>query len=159
MTKNPDEMTDEEIVGRIVELGFDGDRSRFDEFCARLRERLPQGTGVALRGSVVTDERYEDGRPFDAKGAGTSDLDVTLVGDEVMECWKTDAYYIPGLHTMPLSDKTPDVAPNMDALRRELQEIARRPVNFQATSNVVLFARDVLFNQPYFMLINAGEEA
>src|SRR3712207_7549014 len=55
------------------------------EFCARLREGLPAGTGVALRGSVITDERYEDGQPFDSKGPGTSDLDVTLVGDRSEE--------------------------------------------------------------------------
>lgn len=152
-------MTDGEVRERIIGLGFGGDRRRFEEFCELLREKLPPGTGVALRGSVITDERYEDGRPFDAKGPGTSDLDVTLVGGEVMECWKQDAYYIPGLHTMPLSDKTPEVAPNVDGLRRELQEVARRPVNFQATSNVVLFARDVLFGQPYFVLIEAGEGA
>ena len=36
--------------------------------------------------------------------------------------------------------------------------MAKRPVNFQATSNVVLFARDVLFNQPYFTIINVAEE-
>jgi hypothetical protein len=153
MSKGPKEMTDEEIRAQVVELGFGGDRRRFDEFCRVLREGLPVGTGVALRGSVITNERYEDGRPFDAKGEGTSDLDVTLVGDEVRECWKQDAYYIPGLHTMPLHDEDPDCAPNLDQLRRELQRIAGRPVSFQATSNIVLFARDVLMSQPYFMLI------
>jgi hypothetical protein len=34
-----------------------------------------------------------------------------------------------------------------------------RPVNFQATSNLILFARDVLFDQPYYTLIEAEEEA
>lgn len=159
MSKEPKEMGDDKVVARIVELGFGGDRGRFEEFCRRLREGLPVGTGVALRGSVVTNERYEDGRPFDAKGPGTSDLDVTLIGDEVRECWSQDAYYIPGLHTMPLYDDDPDCAPNLDALRRELQQIAGRPVSFQATSNLVLFARDVLMNQPYHVLIEPGEAA
>ena len=157
MSKDPKEMSDEEIRAQIVELGFGGDRGRFEEFCRVLREGLPVGTGVALRGSVVTNERYEDGRPFDAKGEGTSDLDVTLVGDDVRECWKQDAYYIPGLHTMPLHDEDPDCAPNLDGLRRQLQQIAGRPVSFQATSNIVLFARDVLMSQPYFMLIESNE--
>jgi hypothetical protein len=152
-------MTDEEVRERVVRLGFAGDRRRFEEFCRRLREGLPEGTGVALRGSVVTAERWEDGAPFDAEGPGTSDLDVTLIGTEVMECWSQDAFYIPALHTKPLGDKDPDCAPALDALRRELQEIARRPVNFQATSNVILFARDVLMNQPYYMLIEAGAGA
>ncbi|HEV3470909.1 MAG TPA: hypothetical protein VG148_16415 [Pyrinomonadaceae bacterium] len=152
-------MADEEVLERIVRLGFGGDRRRFEEFCRRLREGLPEGTGVALRGSVVTAERWEDGAPFDADGPGTSDLDVTLIGTEVMECWHPDAFYIPSLHTKPLGDKDPDCAPALDALRRDLQRIAGRPVNFQATSNVILFARDVLMNQPYYMLLEAGAEA
>ena len=152
-------MSDEEVLERVVELGFGGDRRRFEEFCRRLREGLPAGTGVALRGSVVTAERWQDGQPFDADGPSTSDLDVTLIGTEVMECWQQDAFYIPSLHTMPLGDKDPGCAPALDQLRRELQEIAGRPVNFQATANVILFARDVLMNQPYFMLLQAGAEA
>ena len=59
---------------------------------------------------------------------------------------------------MPLGDKDPGCAPALDQLRRELQEIAGRPVSFQATANVILFARDVLMNQPYFMLLEAGAE-
>ncbi|HEY0005522.1 MAG TPA: hypothetical protein VGB17_11985 [Pyrinomonadaceae bacterium] len=158
MSKDVAEMTDEEIRGRIIKLGFNGDAKRFEEFCRRLREGLPSGTGVALRGSVVTAERWEDGAPFDADGAGTSDLDVTLIGDEVMQCWHEDAYYIPGLHTKPHGDKDPEIAPTLDALRRSLQHLAGRPVNFQATSNIILFARDVLMNQPYYTLIEAEED-
>lgn len=153
------EMSDDEIRRRIIELGFDGDRKRFDKFCETLREGLPRGTGVALRGSVVTAERWENGAPFDADGKGTSDLDVTLIGDKVMEYWLEDAYYIPGLHTKPLGDKDPLIAPVLNPLRESLQKLARRPVNFQATSNLVLFTRDVLFGQPYFTLIEADESA
>lgn len=158
MTKDPKDMSDEEIVERVVRLGFGGDRARFEKFRERLKTGLPPGTGVALRGSVITAERWEDGAPFDADGRGTSDLDITLVGNEVMECWKQDAYYIPGLHTEPLYDEKTEIAPSLNPLREELQEIVGRPVSFQATSNLVLFARDVLFNQPYFTLIEAGEE-
>lgn len=153
MAKDVDEMTKEDVLKRIIRLGFDGDRRRFRRFCKTMQENLPEGTEVALRGSVVTNERYEDGRPFDADGEGTSDLDVTLIGKEVMECWDKDAFYIPGLHTKPLGDKDPDIAPSLNKLRKRLQRMARRPVNFQATSNVVLFARDVLFNQPYYTII------
>lgn len=159
MAEDPKEMSDEEIRERIVRLGFDGDGERFEKFCETLREGLPRGTGVALRGSVVTAERWEDGSPFDAKGKGTSDLDVTLIGSKVMEYWLEDAYYIPSLHTMPLGDKDPAIAPGLNPLREALQELVRRPVNFQATSNLVLFARDVLFDQPYFTIIEADESA
>lgn len=102
--------------------------------------RLPLALSCA--GSVITNERWADGQPFDADGPGTSDLDVTLVGDEVMNCWAKEAFYIPGLHTKPLSDKDPDCAQELNLLRQELQKIARRPVNFQATNNLILFARN-----------------
>lgn len=152
-------MTDEEIRARVIRLGFGGDARLFAQFCQRMREGLPRGTGVALRGSVVTCERWEDGEPFDADGRGTSDLDVTLIGDEVMQYWDSDAFYIPGLHTKPLGDKDPGIAPAVDPLRRELQEMVGRPVNMQATANMILYVRDVLFNQPYFTVIEAEEGA
>ncbi|MFL6231063.1 MAG: hypothetical protein ACJ741_19985 [Pyrinomonadaceae bacterium] len=158
-SKDVKEMTDEEIRARIIRLGFDGDEGRFQKFCARLRAGLPVGTGVALRGSVVTAERWEDGTPFDGDGRGTSDLDVTLVGSEVMTYFDDDAYYIPKLHTKPLGDKDPLIAPALNPVRCELQQLVGRPVNFQATSNLILFARDVLLNQPYFTIIEAGEES
>src|SRR4051794_26191165 len=112
MSSDVKEMTDADILERIIRLGFDGDPSKFEAFKEKLREGLPEGTGVALRGSVVTNEKYEDGRPFDADGKGTSDLDVTLIGTEAMDCWNKDEFYIPALHTKPLGDKAPDIAPN-----------------------------------------------
>ncbi len=157
MGSNVKEMNSEEIRRRIVELGFDGDEARFAEFCATLTEGLPPGTGVALRGSVVTDERWADGRPFDADGPGTSDLDVALIGSAVMTFWDSDAYYIPLLHTKPLGDKDPNIAPGLNPLRAALQEMVGRPVNFQATANLVLFARDVFMGQPYFVVIEREE--
>lgn len=155
MAQNLQELTAEEIREQIVRLGFAGDRSSFQRFCELLRGELPAGTAVALRGSVVTNEKWADGRPFDADGQGTSDLDVTLIGDRVMQCWHEDAFYIPGLHTKPLGDDDPECAPSLNALRQRLQQIARRPVNIQATNNLVLFARDVLLGQPYYMLVEA----
>jgi hypothetical protein len=157
MAEDVKEMKDEEIRERIIQLGFDGDRRRFENFCAKLQDCLPEGTGVALRGSVVTNEKWADGRPFDADGKGTSDLDVTLIGGKVMEYWDKDEFYIPALHTKPLGDKAPHIAPGLDPIRKELQELVKRPVNFQATSNIILFARDVLFSEPYFMIIKAEE--
>ena len=159
MSKDVKEMTDEEIRARIIKLGFGGNEQRLHEFCQKLRASLPVGTGVALRGSVVTAERWEDGAPFDADGPCTSDLDVTFIGDEVMKHWDSEAFYIPGLHTKPLGDKDPDIAPALNPLRQALQQMVGRPVNIQATSNIILYARDVLFNQPYFMIIEAEAEA
>ena len=158
VTKDVSGMNDEEVRARIVRLGFGGDAKRFEQFCEKLRAGLPPGTGVALRGSVVTAERWEDGAPFDADGPGTSDLDVTLVGSKVMDFWSEDAFYIPALHTKPLGDKDPDIAPALNPLREKLQRMVGRPVNIQATTNIILYARDVLLGQPYFTIIEAGEE-
>jgi hypothetical protein len=159
MSKDPHEMTADQLEERIVQLAFDGDHLRFREFAAKLKAGLPEGTGVALRGSVITNERYENGGPFDEKGRGTSDLDVTLVGDEVMKFWRDDGFYIPALHTKPLSDKDPQIAAAINPLREELQRMAGRPVNFQATANLILFARDMLFDEAYFTLFEAAKEA
>ena len=84
---------------------------------------------------------------------------MTLIGHDVMEHWDKDAFYIPKLHTKPLSDQEPNIAPALNPLREELQRMVKRPISFQATSNMILFARDVLFDQPYYMLIEAGENS
>ena len=159
MAKDTDEMTDQEIKNRIIRLGFRGEEKLLEAFREKIRSGLPPNTGVALRGSVVTNERYEDQREFDADGPGTSDLDVTLIGDEVIKKWNDDAYYIPKLHTKPLCDKDPNIATGLRPLREELQKLMGRPVNFQATANFILFIRDVIFDQPYFMLIEPGENS
>lgn len=156
-TKDVRDLTPEQVEERIARLAFDGDVLRFREFVAKLKAGLPEGTGVALRGSAVTNKRWEDGEPFDADGRGSSDLDVTLIGSKVMEFWNEDAYYIPALHTKPLCDEDAGIAPALDPLRREVQKLAGRPVNFQATANFILFTRDVLFDEPYYTLVEAQE--
>ncbi len=146
-------MADEKVEERITMLAFDGDTLKFREFVAKLKAGLPEGTGVALRGSVITNKRWEDGEPFDSDGRGSSDLDITLIGAKVMEFWNEDGYYIPALHTKPLCDEDPTIAPALNPLREELQKLAGRPVNFQATANFILFSRDVLFDEPYHTVI------
>ena len=159
MAKDVKEMTEQEIRERILLLGFGGDQRLFMAFRKKLQADLPKGTGVVLRGSVVTNKRWEDGRPFDAAGKGTSDLDVTLVGKEVMDYWDKDAFYIPGLHTKPLCDEAPGIAFGLDKLRKALQQLIGRPVNFQATANLVLYARDVLFDEPYYTVVEAEADS
>ena len=159
MTKDAYEMSDNEIRSRIVTLAFNGDERLFIAFYRKLQQGLPEGTGIVLRGSVVTNKRHEDGKPYDSQGSATSDIDVTLVGSKVMEAWSSDAFYIPGLHTKPLSDKDPDIAPTINPLRESLQKLVGRPVNMQATSSLVLYGRDVLFGEPYFVVVPPGEEA
>jgi len=159
MPKDAHEMDESEVRSRIVTLGFGGDEKLFIAFYRKLQQGLPEGTGIVLRGSVVTNQRHEDGTPFDSQGIGTSDLDVTLVGSKVMEMWDSSAFYIPGLHTKPLCDKDPDIAPNLNPLRESLQKMVGRPVNMQATSSLVIYGRDVLFGEPYFVVVPSGENA
>ena len=159
MPKDPYEMNESEIRSRIMTLAFDGDERLFIAFYRKLQQGLPEGTGIVLRGSIVTNKRHEDGLPFDSQGKGTSDIDVTLVGSKVMEMWNSDAYYIPALHTKPLCDKDPDIAPALNPLRESLQKMIGRPVNMQATSSLVLYGRDVLFGEPYYVVVPAGDNA
>ena len=159
MPKDAHEMSENEIHARVVTLAFGGDERLFIAFYRKLQQGLPEGTGIVLRGSVVTNKRHEDGEPFDSKGKNTSDLDVTLVGKKVMELWNSDAYYIPGQHTKPLCDADPNVAPSLNALRESLQQLINRPVNFQATSSLVLYSRDILFGEPYYVVVHPEADA
>jgi hypothetical protein len=152
-------MTEEEMRERVVKLAFGGDVAKFEEFCRIVREAIPPDTTVVLRGSSVTGERYDDGAPFDADGPGTSDLDLTLVGAEILGEYILDGFYLPGVHTKPLSDKDPDIAPNLLPLRKRLMEMVRRPVNIQATRDIWMRLRGDWMGQPYLNLIGrVGEE-
>ncbi len=159
MPKDAHEMSENELRSRIVTLAFGGDERLFIAFYRKLQQGLPAGTGIVLRGSVVTNERHEDKTPFDSQGKNTSDLDVTLVGSKVMELWNSDGYYIPGQHTKPLCDKDPAIAPSLNELRESLQELVGRPVNFQATSSLVLYSRDILFGEPYYVVVHPEADA
>ena len=151
------ELTDDEVRSRIIRLGFDEDEARFRRFVNILRKAIPADTQVILRGSAVTGTRWEDGQPFDADGPGTSDLDVTFLGADMLGLW--EEFYIPKMHTTPLSEDYPEACPPLNNLRSKLCRIARRPVNLQASIGLVQFARDVLFDQPYYTLINKSDEA
>jgi hypothetical protein len=135
----------------VIRLAFAGDPNQFEKFIALLRAVTPPGVDVILRGSAVTGSRWLDDRPFDAEGPGTSDLDVTFVGPAMLEQW--ESFYIPGLHSRPLSEEHPDAAPVLESLRRRLCALAGRPVNLQASTDLVQSIRNVLFRQPYVILI------
>lgn len=152
----PEVDNNENVRDRIVRLAFAGDEQRFAEFLAELRAVAPPNTPVILRGSAVTGSRWADGQPFDADGPGTSDLDVTFLNREMLDFFET--FYIPGLHTAPLSDDCPEAAPRLGGLRTKLCRLAGRPVNIQASTGLVQFMRDVLFDQPYYTLIEGSDE-
>ena len=149
-------MTESEMRGNLVRLVFHGDAGRLEEFCRVLEEAVPPETAAVLRGSSVTGHRH-DGAPFDAEGPGTSDLDLTLVGGEVLGWFTEDGFYIPGVHSKPLSDKDPQISPRLTPLRDRLSAMVGRPVNIQGTKDWVMFVREYLMNQPYLTLIGKLE--
>ena len=154
-------LTDAEKRANVLRLAFGGDQERYDEFCRMIREEIPEGTAVVLRGSAVTGTRWKDGAPFDADGPGTSDLDLTLVGDDAIALFKPTGFFVPGVHSRPLSDEDPDIAPSLIPLREALMVMTGRPVNIQASRDVVIQFRGGLLDQPYLTLIEkaggAGE--
>ena len=151
------ELTEAEKRQNVIRLAFDGSEDLFRQFCDEVRAAIPEGTGVVLRGSAVTGKRWNDGAPFDADGGGTSDLDLTLVGDKVIGLFKVTGFFVPGVHSRPVSEDDPDIAPDLIPLREKLMVMVRRPVNIQATRDFVMYLRGELIGQPYLVLIDKSE--
>jgi hypothetical protein len=147
------ELTDEQKRQNVIRLAFGGDERRYREFCDIVRHAVPAGTTVILRGSSVTGHRWKDGAAFDADGPGTSDLDLTLVGDEAVKLFKLSGFFVPGIHSRPLSEHDPDIAPELVPLRDRLMELVGRPVNIQASLDAVIYLRGDVLGQPYHVLI------
>ncbi len=141
-----------DLLKDTVARGFKSDWMLFTRFMQTLQSALPVDTRVALRGSAVTGVNYTNGQPFDAKGPGTSDLDLVLMGEQAMAEWKQETFYFPNVNTMPLSDETPDVAPRLNPVRVELQQMVNRPVNMQAMQKWFLDMRSELQGTPYVFL-------
>ena len=151
------ELTEAEKRENVIRLAFDGDPAKLDTFIQLIKEYLPENTGVVLRGSAVTGFRWKDKAPFDADGPGTSDLDLTLVGHRVLEYYKVTGFFVPGVHSRPLSDEDPDIAPDLVPLREQLMAMVKRPVNIQGTRDVVMYLRGELIGQPYLTLVEKSD--
>jgi len=143
----------------VVRLAFGGSEERFREFIRLIEEEVPPGTGAVLRGSAITGCRWSDGAPFDAEGPGTSDLDLTLIGNQVVSLFSIRGFFVPGVHSRPISDHEPCIAPKLLALREALTVVAGRPVNVQASRQIVIQLRGDLLGQPYLVLIERTEGA
>ena len=153
------ELTEQEKHDNVVRLAFDGSEARLREFVEMVRAEIPPETGVVLRGSAVTGRRWKDGAVFDAEGPGTSDLDLTLVGDEVIKLYKVTGFFVPGVHSRPISKDDPEIAPDLIPLRERLMAMVRRPVNIQATRDFVMYVRGELLGQPYLVLIDKNADS
>lgn len=153
-----DELTQDEKRQTVIRLVFGGSEARYDEFVQTVRRAVPPGTCVVLRGSAVTGVRWKDQAPFDSEGPGTSDLDLTLVGgDEVVGLFKITGFFVPGIHSRPLSDDDPEIAPDLIPLRERLMKMVGRPVNIQGTRDIVMYLRGELIGQPYLVMIDKDE--
>ncbi|HST07205.1 MAG TPA: hypothetical protein VLJ83_03500 [Gemmatimonadaceae bacterium] len=136
---------------RVIKLAFGGDPKKFDEFLSVLGEATPDGVDVILRGSSVTGHKWGSDEPFDAEGPGTSDLDVTFVGGDMVMLFRS--FHIAGIHSVPLSKEHPFASPALAPLRDRLCEMTKRAVNLQATTSLVQYVRDVVMDQPYLVLL------
>src|SRR4051812_22065306 len=150
-------LTEQQMRDTLIRLAFSGDPARLDEFCRVVKDALPAATAAVLRGSAITGFRWRDGSPFDAEGPGTSDLDLTLVGAGLLKLYSPTGFWVPGIHTRPLSDVDPDIAPDLVPLRERLMQMVGRPVNIQATRDFVMYLRGDVLGQPYLTLIGKAE--
>ena len=152
-------LTEDEKRANVIRLAFSDQSTLYEEFCRALVAAIPPGTTVVLRGSAVTGYRWNDHAPFDAEGPGTSDLDVTLVGDKAIGLFKLTGFFVPGVHSRPVSDEDPDIAPDLIPLRERLMKLVKRPVNIQASREIVIQFRGDLLDQPYLILCRKPDEA
>jgi hypothetical protein len=144
---------------RVIQLAFGGDAQRFNDFLRVLRDATPAGVEVILRGSAVTGHKWKTDEPFDSDGPGTSDLDITFVGGDMVMLFRE--FHIPGIHSVPLSEQHPFASPTLAPLRQRLREMTNRAVSLQATTSLVQYLRDVSMDQPYLLLLKqpkAGDD-
>ena len=141
------------LLAGAIDRAFGGDLDRFARFMAALQAGVPDGTRLVLRGSAVQGYSYKTGEPFDAKGPGTSDLDIVLLGETAMAAWAPEAFYLPGVNTQPLYDEARDIAStDLEQARAAAQEVAGRPVALQAMARWFLDLRSGLQGTPYVVL-------
>jgi hypothetical protein len=151
------ELSEADKRSNVIRLAFDNDPGKLDRFVELIKREIPEDTGVVLRGSAVTGFRWKDKAPFDADGPGTSDLDLTLVGHRILDYFILDGFWVPGIHSRPLSDVDRDIAPRLVPLRERLMAIAKRPVNIQGTRDFVMYFRGELLGQPYLTLVEKAD--
>ena len=152
-------LTEEQKRENLIRLAFSGQVERYETFCRAVYDQIPPGTKVVLRGSAVTGHRWRDQAPFDADGPGTSDLDLTMVGERAVSLFKLNGFFIPGVHSRPVSEDDPDIAPDLVPLREKLIGLVGRPVNIQASREIVMQVRGDLLDQPYLTLCDKPDEA
>jgi hypothetical protein len=77
----------------------------------------------------------------------------------VIGLFKLTGFFVPGVHSWPLSDEDPDIAPDLVPLRPKLMAMVGRPVNIQASREIVIQFRGDLIGQPYLVLVDKNDDA
>src|SRR5436309_5124162 len=120
-------LTEEQKRENVLRLAFGGDPALFDRFCREIEAVVPPGTTVVLRGSAVTGCRWNDHAAFDAGGPGTSDLDLTLVGADVVKFFSLTGFYVPDVLFFSQQETAYEIAPGLVPLRQKLMTMVNRP--------------------------------
>ena len=141
-----------EIRERVTKLVFNGDDTSYKEFVDALANATPDGAWVILRGSAITGHKWHSDEPFDGDGPGTSDMDVTFVGGDMVMLF--NEFHIPAVHSVPFGEDHPFAAPALGELRERLCRMAKRQVNIQATTSLVQSVRDATMDQPYLVMVD-----
>ena len=111
----------------VIRLAFGGDAEPLEEFCTDVRRPIPAGTAAVLRGSAVTGLRHSDNAPFDADGAGHQRPRPHPRGRGGVALYKIAGFFIPGVHSRPLSEEDPDIAPDLVPAARAAHGDGRPP--------------------------------
>jgi hypothetical protein len=80
-------------------------------------------------------------------------------GGDALKLFHINGFYVPGLHSRPLSSDDDDIAPDLLPVRAKLMAMVRRPVNIQATGDLVMFLRGDLLGQPYLTIVARPDDS
>ena len=143
---------------RVIQLAFGGDQRRYGEFCDLLRRVLPADTEVVLRGSAITGVRWKDGAPFTPTGPARA---TSTSRSSATRFTSRNPRRI--LHSRPPLETAQRQGPRYCArlipLRERLQQMVGRPVNVQATTDLVMYVRENFMGEPYLTMIERAKNA
>ena len=94
---------------------------------------------------------------YAANGVMVHYLDLTLVGHRILEYYKLTGFFVPGVHSRPVTEGDLHIAPDLLPLREQLMAMVKRPVNIQGTRDWVMYFRGELLGQPYLTLVEKAD--
>ena len=80
-----------------------------------------------------------------------------MVGDGPVAYFIPSGFFVPGVHSRPVSEGDLDIAPDLLPLRARLMDMVKRPVNIQGSREIVIQFRGDLIGQPYLTLLAKPE--